>query len=119
MVVINNKPCDIKSVYAAKSTYNRYDTTIKLLVAHYDVYNNAALMAETLDGESYATLSVNICPLEPNCFAVDVNNCTAIDKWLEENNIALPTGLALPSGYVLYPVYKFTDAFLNSLTISN
>lgn len=117
MLLVNNKPCGNDEMFESKKRYNRNGTPLTLIAMTYHSYDNTALLAETVDGESYATISVNISPLMPNCFAVDINNCPTIDIWLEENNIATNLGTFIPSGYVTYPIYKLTDEFLNTLEL--
>ena len=60
--------------------------------------------------ERYGTVTVNldishILPL--NVQFVDENNMPGIGRWLQENNIANPTGLGIKSGYVTYQAYAF------------
>ena len=38
---------------------------------------------------------------------VDENNMPGIGRWLQENNIAKPTGVGIKSGYVTYQAYAF------------
>lgn len=60
--------------------------------------------------ERYGTVTVNldishILPL--NVQFVDENNMPGIGRWLQENNIAKPTGVGIKSGYVTYQAYAF------------
>lgn len=65
------------------------------------------------DGDGYwepwCDITVNLfAPLSgENCAYVDENNCPGIGAWLEENELATPTGRSAVSGWNTYAEYKF------------
>lgn len=87
-------------------------TEIYLQAMRYRNNDTVALLAYTVeDDEDYADITVN---LEQSAFAdqqdyqfVDTNNLPGIDKWLEENGLAEPTGITGSSGFCSYPLMKF------------
>lgn len=38
---------------------------------------------------------------------LDTNNCPWVEEFLEENHIAENTRISMPSGFCVYPLYKF------------
>lgn len=63
----------------------------------------------------YATITVNLGG-SGNPFAgmqsdkhafVDTNNCPWVEDFLKENHIAENTRISMPSGFCMYPLYKF------------
>lgn len=85
------------------------------LVAH-SYANNRRLAVQSFivpDGEPFATITVNIdYPLsgEKGTTAfVDTNNLDAfhIERFLQKNQIAEPTGRYGQSGFCTYPEYRF------------
>lgn len=87
---------------------------IKLVTNTYANNKRLAVQAFTIpDGEPFATITVNIdYPLSGdkavNAF-VDTNNYGVmnIEKFLQDNQIAKPTGRYGESGYCTYPEYIF------------
>ena len=87
---------------------------IKLVTHSYA--NNGRLAVQSFivpDGEPFAMITVNIdYPLsgdkETTAF-IDTNNLNAflIDRFLQENQIATPTGEYGQSGFCTYPEYRF------------
>lgn len=67
----------------------------------------------------FCTLTVNLGlphPLPTNCAFVDVNNCPVelIEK-LEEMGVMTETDTHVRSGYVVYPMYKFDDEWIETM----
>ena len=52
-------------------------------------------------------LSVGEPFLPQDGFVKNYSENSGMDKWLEENGIASPTGITVPSGYVQIPMYTF------------
>ena len=58
-----------------------------------------------------ATVNLGFAPGPDLAFA-DTNNNPWLPKFLRENKLARPTGDLCPSGYCMYPLYKWhTDRF--------
>ena len=58
--------------------------------------------------EPFGDITVNLSMrCKENCGFVDVNNLPGIDRFIKENNLGRPTGIIVPSGWVMYPEYKF------------
>lgn len=64
-----------------------------------------------IEGEPYATITVNIEPMQYREFCVDINNFPEAMGFLYDNNIAEPTGACVRSGFVIYPVWKLRSYF--------
>jgi len=74
---------------------------------------------ESLFEETLGALTVNLEASRDLCFGeqfVDINMFPHVGRWLEENNLAYPTGRKELSGNVIYPVYKFTTHYISLLT---
>ena len=61
--------------------------------------------------EPWCDITVNI-PMtaltdRENCAFVDINNDPTIGEFLEQNELAVPTGRSARSGWVTYPEYRF------------
>ena len=110
-----------ENTYELKSHWNDTVYTIVLRKTYYANNNALAIVALDLSEgyeQPYATLTVNLPEsdyLEWNEAYIDTNNLgEEISQWLEENNIAYDLGLKARSGYCEYPLFRFTDTFLNS-----
>ncbi|MCI8988435.1 MAG: DUF4313 domain-containing protein [Clostridia bacterium] len=99
-------------IYKIKCCNEIYE--IKLVARTYA--NNGRLAVQTftvLDGEPFATITVNInYPISGDKAVtafVDTNNYgfLKIEKFLQDNQIAKPTGRFGESGYCAYPEYIF------------
>ena len=68
----------------------------------------AILLVDTDTSEDFAVLTVNLnYPLAPDQAFVDTNNCSWAEQFIEDNNLGEPVGISAPSGYCMYPLYKF------------
>ena len=104
-------------------TYKSYGTEykIKLEINHYAENNNFALQAFSWEEdlkfwEPFAVFTKNLgveLPEDEAC--IDANNLPDLADWLVENKLAEPTGYAIPSGYCVYPVYKFDLNKINAI----
>lgn len=89
--------------YTVKLKKNTYANNKRLAVSLFTVP----------DGESFATITVNIdFPLsgdKATTAFVDTNNYDFmnIENFLQSNKIATPTGKRGESGYCVYPEYRF------------
>ena len=104
--------------------YTGYGETekVNLELGTYDfgggLYVGLSFYDPELEGmDFYGDVTVNILPLDPFVACVDTNNNNAekITVFLTENGIAEPTGRALPSGFCMYPVFKFNPDKLAEL----
>ena len=78
----------------------------------YQIFENFGLQVY-VDGEPYATITVNIEPMQYREFCVDINNFPGALEFLYENGIAEPTPEVRRSGYCIYPVWKLNEMFFN------
>lgn len=100
-----------------------YGKTYVVYLSKGKYLNNKTIAVEIIaidsDGreEPFASLTRNI-PCEyglanDTMQFIDTNNLgDDIINWLVKNNIAKFTGLGWPSGYVVYPLYEFTEESL-------
>jgi len=82
----------------------RYENKDRLFIQSYDS-----------DGFPWATLSINIPEFNiknENCALIDIMNCFWAPTFLEQNNIAKPTGRSTWSGY---PEYEFNTDILKEI----
>lgn len=98
-----------------KKTYkytapNGEDYQIRLEKGTYFDGSLGLTMVNALNGEDYATLTVNLGMIEQDethAF-VDTNNLGGdIIKWLQDNKIAKYTGKIAQSGFCTYPLFEF------------
>ncbi len=68
------------------------------------------------DWEPYADLTRWLMDVGERMAFVDENNLQGIGQWLEDNDLATYTGIDMPSGYCMYPLYEFTDKFFETST---
>lgn len=80
-------------------------------ICRYADNRNLALTLYTVQGECYATITVNICPLPADTAAVDVNNCPWAEDLIKKYHLG-KLDHDIISGFVVYPVYKFDMAVL-------
>lgn len=93
-----------------------YDEIYEIKLVANTYANNKRLAVQTFtvpEGEPFATITVNIdYPLSDDkaiTAFIDTNNYgfLNIEKFLQDNKIATPTGRCGRSGYCIYPEYKF------------
>lgn len=61
--------------------------------------------------EPFGNLTVNLpesASLPPECQFVDMEKLPGIDRWLTENDIAVPIGITATRGHCTFPAFKFT-----------
>lgn len=83
---------------------------VKVKFFKYQMFENFGLQLY-IEGEPYATITVNIQPMPYREFCVDINNFSEAMAFLYDNNIAEPTGACVRSGFVIYPVWKLKSYF--------
>lgn len=93
-----------------------YDEIFEIRLVAHSYANNGRLAVQSFivpDGEPFATITVNIdCPLSGDrtmTAFIDTNNLDYlnIENFLQENQIATPTGKYGQSGFCTYPEYCF------------
>lgn len=105
--------CDVINANFKKHKYRLKDYELKhteIKFFKYQIFENFGLQLY-VDGEPFATLSVNIEPMQYREFCVDVNNFPGALDFLYENGIAEPTDEVRRSGYCIYPVWKLNKMF--------
>ena len=81
----------------------------------YAYNDNLCLDLIDICGEPWSNLTVNFdIPLNKDEGFIDVNHNPGICEILIEKGIAKPTGKAVKSGYIIYPLYRFDFDVLNS-----
>jgi hypothetical protein len=94
-----------KPAYTLKAygeTYNLHTN-----ISHYSDNGNLAICIDAENEGPFATLTVNIDPLPAPLAAVDTNNCSWAEEFIEKYELGTFTGMTLRSGFCTYPVYKF------------
>lgn len=65
--------------------------------------------------EPYGDLTVNLGAVPDYCAFLDVNNMPGIAEFVEENGLARPLNITVPSGFCRYPLYEFNKEKLREL----
>ena len=94
--------------------YKWFDKTFEVFLGITRYAANNLLEVELIEDKSYeefAVVSKQLPYRTPNegCIFVDTNNLPGIEDFLEENDIAFPTGRKEPSGFCIYPEYKLNE----------
>lgn len=86
-----------------------YGDSVTLSRSTYRYNNSLAVLMFCEDGEPYGNVTVNITDgiADDELAYVDTNNIPWLEKFLEKNKIAKPTGIVGFSGFCTYPLYKF------------
>lgn len=87
---------------------------VALRFFRYQMFENFGLQLY-IEGEPYATLTVNIEPMQYREFCVDVNNFPQALEFLFNNGIAEPTLEVRRSGYCVYPVWKLNEKYFDGV----
>lgn len=98
-----NKPAEFK--------YTLYDETytIRLIISVYGYNNRTAILAETTEGEPFATFTVNLDDgriLDNDLVYLDTNNVPGVEEFFIENGLAVKTDRVQRSGYCTYPMVR-------------
>lgn len=105
--------CNIVNQNLAKENFTFGECSGKQVVLRflkYQMFENFGLQLY-IEGEPYATITVNIEPMQYREFCVDINNFPEAMAFLYDNNIAEPTGACVRSGFVIYPVWKLNEKY--------
>ncbi len=96
-----------------KTDYGKYIIT-RIEIGTYSYGNNLAIELFSLNEEwnceePFATLTVNLDynGLKENEAFIDINNCPWAKDFISENKLGKFTGIEWPSGYCIYPLYRF------------
>lgn len=73
----------------------------------YTENDNLAVIVENDYGIECITVNLRNNPAYDNCAFIDTNNHKWAEKFLQENQIAQPTGRFAISGFCSYPEYRF------------
>lgn len=98
------------------TTYRYKNEDATLHVSRYADDGSVALVLTDRYKSVITSLSVNLSTHFPDfgTFCVDTNNCPTAEQFLIENNIAVPTGRIISSGYCKYPVYRLNEEILRN-----
>ena len=94
--------------FTVKTRYGTYENC-ELEVGRYHSNGHIAYEIIHEDGP-LACLTVNVDKIEffpKNYSCVDINNFPEAETVIRELNLGTPTGYEIPSGFCIYPVYKF------------
>ena len=107
--------------------YNSYGTEYELSFRKGHYQNNNTLAVQIMSKEAsedwyepFCMLTVNLPTtksLAENRAYVDTNNCPSdLVQLLEEQGVMKRTLITAPSGYCIYPLYEFSQEWLNKLS---
>lgn len=88
-----------------------YGEKYNLVITTDNYQNNGslAIMLETIGGEPFTTLTVNLSDgvAENEYQYLDTNNNPWAEKFIKDNGLGTPTGIMGYSGFCEYPLYRF------------
>ena len=113
-----------KKIFNARLSKTGRTHPVTLQFGKYSCNNKLAvqLVEAAAPWSPFATLTVNLpdiptevmkmwfgsnMPDESTLAFVDTNTCPWAEEFLVDNNIAENTGISMPSGFCMYPLYKF------------
>ena len=112
---------DQKKYFAYDAPYGETET-VSIECAMYEDNNNLYIGLSYFDKEMgemdyYGDVTVNILTLPYLHAALDTNNMNKekLLSFLKENGFGELTGNALPSGYCMYPIFKFSEEKLREV----
>lgn len=109
--------CNVVNKNLAKENFTFGECSgeqVVLRFLQYQMFENFGLQLY-IEGEPYATITVNIEPMQYREFCVDINNFPEAMAFLYDNNIAEPTGACVRSGFVIYPVWKLNEKYFDGV----
>ena len=102
---------DVEKLYPEFSMYRTFDN---LYLGFYHFYEDEEAIYS--DMEQYCTATVNLIELPFLHAAIDTNNNgTKMLDFLEKNGFGHRTGHGIPSGFYVFPVFKFNEDKINEL----
>lgn len=99
---------------ARQQVFTYLEAQVVLNIGRY-ANKRPAIQLETLDGDPYATATVNLpndTPAKDCVFIKDYSENEGMLTWLVENKIVAPTGRILPSGFVVIPEARLLEPWL-------
>ena len=111
-------------IFNCQTGKNGHTTPVTVRFTKYSRNNALAvqLICAKAPWETYATITVNLpnvpedllrmwfgsqMPDKNTLAFIDTNNCPWVEDFLKENHIAENTRISMPSGFCMYPLYKF------------
>ena len=88
-------------------TYEYRGKQVTLERSSYQNNGTVALIMNSLNGEEYAVVTVNLNhPMQSDSMVfLDENNYPGIGKWIERNHLGRQMGFVAASGFCRYPLY--------------
>lgn len=84
------------------------DYEVEVMKTKYINGNLAVLLIDSKDGQPYGNLTINLGDkLDDNEAYVDVNNMPDAERFIIDNRLGERTNMIKPSGFCVYPLYKF------------
>lgn len=80
---------------------------------------NLAIMIYLDTRELFGTLTTNICPLEEDEAAIDINNFPEAEEVIYNYHLGENTGKTIKSGFCEYPIYKFNLKEVSKYSVSD
>ena len=80
---------------------------VEAFKTNYITNDNLAVVLENKDFQEDLTVNLVDYPTNKDCAFIDTNNVKWAENFLQENQIAHPTGRYAISGYCTYPEYRF------------
>lgn len=97
------------TAFAVKTRWTTYDNC-ELVMNRYADNNHVALSVFSPEEGPIANITVNLPSLKhykDDCAFVDTNNFPEAEGLIHQLGIGKDTGIMIPSGFCLYPLYKF------------
>lgn len=92
---------------------------VETFKAAYNENDNLAVIVQNKNFEEVLTVNLKDNPTNENCAFIDTNNVRWAEKFLQENQIAQPTGRYAISGFCSYPEYRFDMSKLKDYEAEN
>lgn len=101
---------DEQQTLQLQTQYGVYDDVL-LQVTRYQADNSLCIQAYNCIDGPIARLTVcladSILIPDDDCAFVDTNNCPWAEDFIRQNHLGVDMGLMMPSGYCVYPLYRF------------
>lgn len=105
----------MKNEFIIKDFFNE-ERKVKLQVAKYLNNGNTYIGLTKEDDSPYGDVTVNLGIDLPEYFGfIDTNNNPNAESFILDNELGENTGMTMPSGFCVYPLYKFNQEKLENL----
>lgn len=94
--------------------FNNKKIKVQAFKTCYMTNDNLAVVLKNKEFEDVLTVNLAESPTDRQCAFIDTNNVKYAEKFLQENQIAKPTGRYAMSGFCTYPEYRFDMSKLKS-----